>query len=102
MNIPVFTYPKVKDILVIDLKRACKLVQYKSPFSKEENENELTIEVNELTPEDIKSMLLKNKKLNKAELKTNIKIRIAEKFDFEIKNKNAILLYRLFQRKKKK
>ena len=102
MNIPVFTYPKVKDILVIDLKRACNLVQYKSPFSKKENENELSIEVNELTPDDIESMLLNNKKLKKVELKTNIKIRIAEKFDFEIKNKNAILRYRLSQREEKK
>lgn len=86
IDFPVYSFNNINVLVIVDIKKIGKLVQY-SPF--ENKEQELYIDVAELDEDDIK-------KLSKTEEgKSKVKIRIAEKFRLEDIDENAFEGYKL-------
>ena len=79
-DFPVYSFNNIGLLVVIDIKKIGKLVQY-SPF--ENKEQEVYIDVAELEEDDLKKLF------KTEEGKSKVKIRIAEKFRLENIDVNA-------------
>ena len=89
-QIPVYQLTKIDVLLIVDIKKIGKLVQY-GPYK--DIDEELYVEVSELEQKDKKSLSKSEKR------ETKIKIRIAEKFRVEDIDKSAFEGYTIKNKK---